>query len=402
MEVALPGEVVTYDFRDPQAAVPPNTEIPRPLRVVQWNIERGYQLDAVLAILHELDADILCLQEIDICNERSGGTNHARIIAERLKLNGGVVIEFQELRSPCRDSGQQGGGLHGNAVYSKYDMSFRAIDHAHQPYDWPADGMLLGEPRLGRRATLAATVHVPRRPPILAYSAHFECFSGITGRTGQLCDLLQDSRDSRDHGALHQLIFGDLNTFAHSLARVSPRYAHGWHRFRTLGMSEPEWWVKNILSWSLNDGPLNTRLNEEGMADSVRFPSGILAAAANPGWWDPFDPVRDITISNHWGWMTAKVDWAFVRQMRVVRHWMVNRDFAASDHRCLVLEVEHAHEEVVDEHLASYKRVARDLQMKRASRLWTWCSLAAAASLSWVAFKIAKYNTVARIPFSTT
>ncbi|KAJ2713746.1 hypothetical protein H4R19_002091 [Coemansia spiralis] len=396
MDSALPGQLVTYDFRD--GATPPadGAEIPRPLRVVQWNIERGYRLDAVLAVLEELDADILCLQEIDIGNERSGGQDHGRIIAERLKLNGGVAIEFQELRSPCRDAGQQGGGVHGNAVFSKFDMRLRVVDHAHQPYDWPRDGALLGEPRLGRRCVLAAEIAVPKRPAVLAYSAHFECFTGIAGRVGQLCDLLQDSR-AQAAALPHQLVFGDFNTFAHSLARLSPKYAQGWYRFRSLGMSEPEWWVHNILSWYASDGSVNQRLRNEAPSGAQAFSGAELRAAVNPGWWDPFDAVRDITISNHAGWMTAKADWAFVRQFRVVNHWMVNRDFAASDHRCLVLEVDHAHADVLDEHMQLTKRAAHDLARRRRSRLWTWCSLAAAAALSGVALRIAKASIGSRV-----
>ncbi|KAJ1836656.1 hypothetical protein LPJ63_000148 [Coemansia sp. RSA 2711] len=395
MDVALPGQIVTFDFRDSQAPAPSDQGIPRPLRVVQWNIERGYQLDAVIATLRDLDADILCLQELDIGNQRSGGGNHAEQIARRLRLNGAVAVEFQELRSPCRAPAQQGGGLHGNAIYSRYDMAFRAVGHA-PAYDWPRDGMRLGEPRLGARVTLAAEIRVPRRPAVLAYSAHFECFAGIAGRAAQLCDLLQDSSACVPE-LPHQLVFGDFNTFAHSLARLSPRYAHGWHRFRNLGMSEAEWWVENVLAWSVDDGPVNLRLAAEPLPDHLRPSREVLRAARNPGWWDPFDPVRDITISNHCGWMSAKADWAFVRQFRVVRHWMANRDFTASDHRCLVLEVEHAHADTVAEHMLATKRVARELQVKRASRLWTWCSLAAAAALSWAAFTVARRSSISRI-----
>ncbi|KAJ1725642.1 hypothetical protein LPJ53_000121 [Coemansia erecta] len=334
MELALPGQIIEYDCRPaaPGAAseiagATHTSTIPRPLRVVQWNIERGYQLDAVIETLERLDADILCLQEIDICNQRSGNTNHGQLIAERLGLNGGIAIEFQELASPCRTAAQQGGGLHGNAIYSKYDMRFRIVEHEHQPFNWPRDGSLLGEPRLGRRCTLVAEVAVPKGPPILAYSAHFECFTGITGRAGQLCDLLQDSRESVD-AFPHQIIFGDFNTFAHSLARLSPKYAHGWHRFRTLGMTEAEWWIKYMLSWYPEDGSINRRLEDEGLPPELRFSTKDLRAAVNPGWWEPFDAVKDITISNHAGLMTAKADWAFVRQMKVLKHWMENRSFA--------------------------------------------------------------------------
>ncbi|KAJ1720214.1 hypothetical protein LPJ61_006193 [Coemansia biformis] len=396
MDSALPGQLVTYDCRGECVPEVGGAEIPLPLRVVQWNIERGYKLEAVIAALEKLDADILCLQEIDIGNERSGGQDHGRIIAERLKLNGGVAIEFQELRSPCRDPGQQGGGVHGNAIFSRFDMRLRVIDHAHQPYDWARDGVLLGEPRIGRRCTLVAEIFVPKRPAVLAYSAHFECFTGIVGRVGQLCDLLQDSREQAA-SVPHQLVFGDLNTFAHSLARLSPKYAQGWFRFRSLGMSEPEWWVQNILSWYPPDGCVNQRLRDSSPTDAQRFPPELLRAAVNPGWWDPFDTVRDVTISNHAGWMTAKADWAFVRQFRVVRHWMANRDYAASDHRCLVLEVDYAHTDVLDEHMRLTKHTARDLDRRRRSRLWTWCTLAAATALSWAALRIARASTGSRV-----
>ncbi len=39
----------------------------------QWNIERGYKLDAVIAELRAIDADVIALQEIDIGCDRSGG-----------------------------------------------------------------------------------------------------------------------------------------------------------------------------------------------------------------------------------------------------------------------------------------------------------------------------------------
>ncbi|KAJ2851724.1 hypothetical protein IWW36_000869 [Coemansia brasiliensis] len=396
MVFALPGTVVTYDYRQPPSEPSIDTpEIPRPLRVLQWNIERGYQLDKVLKILKQVDADILCLQELDINNERSGKQNHVEIIAQQLQLNAACVIEFQELQSPCRTPAQQGGGLHGNAVFSKYQMEYRVIKH-YDAYDWPRDGMLLGEPRLGGRYTLAARVYVPGRPPLLAYSAHFECFTGIIGRTLQLCDLLEDST-RQVSSTPHQLVCGDFNTFAHSLARFSPRYAHGWYRFRTLGMSEPEWWIENILSWYKSDGPVNKQVGR-GLPGNLRFTRKATAALVNPGWWDPFDPVKDITISNHAGFMTAKADWLFVRQFRVVRHWMANCNFAASDHRCLVLDVEYAREDLVNEHMEMTKRLARDLKLKRTTKAWTWCSLAAAAFLSWAAYRFAKTNAISRVP----
>ncbi|KAJ2487201.1 hypothetical protein EV174_000682 [Coemansia sp. RSA 2320] len=93
-------------------------------------------------------------------------------------------------------------------------------------------------------------------------------------------------------------------------------------------MTEPEWWMKNILSWYPEDGCRNGRLDNEKLPDNIRFSEQILSSAVNPGWWDPFDAAKDATISSYGGMMTAKADWAFVRQFKVVKHWMTNRNFA--------------------------------------------------------------------------
>jgi hypothetical protein len=45
----------------------------RPLRVVQWNIERGMEFDAILSTLLKLQADVLLIQEVDNGCDRSQG-----------------------------------------------------------------------------------------------------------------------------------------------------------------------------------------------------------------------------------------------------------------------------------------------------------------------------------------
>ncbi len=52
---------------------------------MQWNIERGYKLDAVVAELRKINADILALQEVDIGCERSGSQDTGALL-------GGVVL----------------------------------------------------------------------------------------------------------------------------------------------------------------------------------------------------------------------------------------------------------------------------------------------------------------------
>lgn len=38
-------------------------------------------------------------------------------------MNYVFLSEFEELRSPVRDARSQGGGVHGNAILTKYDIS---------------------------------------------------------------------------------------------------------------------------------------------------------------------------------------------------------------------------------------------------------------------------------------
>ena len=48
------------------------------LPALQWNIERGYKLAAVIAELAACDADVIALQEVDIGCDRSGGEDTGR------------------------------------------------------------------------------------------------------------------------------------------------------------------------------------------------------------------------------------------------------------------------------------------------------------------------------------
>jgi endonuclease/exonuclease/phosphatase family metal-dependent hydrolase len=187
------------------------------------------------------------------------------------------VAEFEELHSPLRRPDTQGGGLHGQAILSKFPLvDARPLVHSHQPVDWDAEGCVNAtqhdthccvgcahshrvhrlryarrearrEPRRGKRVALAAVAVLP--PPlgrVLVYSLHLEVFTGITGRllqfagthhatTGGACcsachcflltrgtclaatDVLQDARAAGLPA--RQVIMGDLNTMAHRFVR---------------------------------------------------------------------------------------------------------------------------------------------------------------------------------------
>jgi hypothetical protein len=169
-------------------------------------------------------------------------------IAEALGLNYVFLCEFEELHSPLRDISSQGGGVHGNAILSKFDISDPAvIEHSAHPIDWenPRHPLAVKEPRHGRRLTLAATIHTPQGP-VLLYTAHLECFCGMLARMQQFSDILSHARQHATQ-VPHQAILGDLNTLANGVARLSPYYCNDQMRWWTLGWYEAEVWDQVIL-----------------------------------------------------------------------------------------------------------------------------------------------------------
>eukprot|EP00878_Enallax_costatus_P042842 GHUV01050338.1.p1 GENE.GHUV01050338.1~~GHUV01050338.1.p1 ORF type:complete len:229 (+),score=28.94 GHUV01050338.1:462-1148(+) len=137
-----PGDVIHVDYR-PKAAASPASHVdqddsqpptaasaPKPIKLLQWNIERGYQLKRIIQQLREIDADVISLQEVDIGCERSGSQDIGGLIAAALGLNYLFICEFEELRSELRDERSQGGGVHGNAILTKFDISsWSVIEH---------------------------------------------------------------------------------------------------------------------------------------------------------------------------------------------------------------------------------------------------------------------------------
>jgi hypothetical protein len=54
-------------------------------------------------------------------------------------MNYVFLCEFIEMRSRRRDARAQGGGVHGNAVLTRLDVSgAEGISHSHHPIDWNA------------------------------------------------------------------------------------------------------------------------------------------------------------------------------------------------------------------------------------------------------------------------
>ncbi|KAL4443466.1 hypothetical protein ABPG75_011203 [Micractinium tetrahymenae] len=318
MELTPPGQLFRADFRSGQQPENPSGTI----KLLQWNMERGYQLPGIIEELRRINADILSLQEVDVGCDRSGGADTGLEIAKALGLNYAFLCEFEELRSPLRDARSQGGGVHGNAILSKYDFTDVAVvRHRTHPVDWnnPAHPLARREPRRGERAVLRATVATPQGP-LVVYNAHLEVFCGLLARIAQLSDIFADARAMADAGFQHQTILGDMNTMAHGIARLSPNYCCDHMRFRSIGMDEAMVWHRHVLP----------------VLDTRYAPSGDS---------NPFDPRLTVTLDNPaYRWfglslMKGKLDWVLLRRLRAARQAVGNDGYQLSDHKWLAAEV---------------------------------------------------------------
>lgn len=330
-----PGDILHYDFRP----INKDTDCPRMLKAVQWNIERGYRLPQIISILAAHQADIICLQELDIGCDRTARYNVPEKVAEALGMKCVFVTEFAEHRSRRRSARTQGGGVHGNAILSRFDMDPFIIPHTYHPVNWSRDGSKINEPRHGERVILGANIHVPGYPtPIRAYSLHLEVFCGIYGRLRQFADVMEDAKRHMDECPL-QMIFGDLNTMAHGIARLSPLYCSDRLRLLSLGYSEAQWWQKNIFDQAFPH--TQTDLSPSSLAAHVphRLPLRTATSLLNPHFYDPFCVTADTTLHGYAGLFRGKLDWTLMRGMHVLEKGMDNHDLGASDHKLLYVVV---------------------------------------------------------------
>jgi endonuclease/exonuclease/phosphatase family metal-dependent hydrolase len=167
---------------------------PKSLRIVDWNINRGLELQGVIDFLGAANADILILQEVDLNARRTHRLNIAEEIARKLEMNYVFGREFEELVQGSNGSP----AYHGQATLSKWPISNpRLVRFSRQSHFWQPRWFLPKiEPfqeRLGGRIALVAQVNVAGSK-IVTYNVHLESRGNDTLRTSQLTEALSDAR----------------------------------------------------------------------------------------------------------------------------------------------------------------------------------------------------------------
>jgi len=140
------------------------------IRVVSWNIERGYRPKGLCRFLSALDADVYLLTELDRGNKRTRRVDLFRELEAALGIAGRFALEFEEKDSFWRQiirQGGPGGGTHGNAVFSRFPMAdYREVRlpvGARLKWDGSTLVPELFEPRSGSRVAQLFEANVQGR-----------------------------------------------------------------------------------------------------------------------------------------------------------------------------------------------------------------------------------------------
>jgi endonuclease/exonuclease/phosphatase family metal-dependent hydrolase len=198
-------DIVTGNFAPHRWVV----SAPKSLSIVDWNIERGQQLQGVTDFLGGVNADILILQEVDLNARRTHRLNIAETIARKLEMNYVFGREFQELVQGSKDSP----AYHGQATLSKWPISEpRLIRFSRQSHFWKPHWFLPKlEPfqeRLGGRIALVAQINVAGRK-LVTYNLHLESRGSDALRVSQLGEVLSDA--TCYNAECPVIVAGDLN-----------------------------------------------------------------------------------------------------------------------------------------------------------------------------------------------
>jgi endonuclease/exonuclease/phosphatase family metal-dependent hydrolase len=166
---------------------------PKSLRIVDWNIDRGQQLQGITDFLASANADILILQEVDVNARRTHRLNIAEEIARKLEMNYVFGREFEELVQGSKNSP----AYHGQATLSKWPiLNPRLIRFSKQSHFWQPHWFLPKiEPfqeRLGGRIALVAEINVAGRK-LVTYNLHLESRGTDALRISQLREVLSDA-----------------------------------------------------------------------------------------------------------------------------------------------------------------------------------------------------------------
>jgi endonuclease/exonuclease/phosphatase family metal-dependent hydrolase len=186
------------------------------LRLISWNIDRGYGFDGVLKLLQEKRPDLCLLQEVDLHAHRTKDRDVGRELAQSLGYNYSFGTEFQEM-----SQGEEGKPAYqGQATLSRWPiLKSRILRFQRQSSWWKPHSFIPNiaffQRRLGGRVALVTELSV-NGTRVVVYNLHLESRSGGAIQQAQLDEVLADLKTYPPDTAA--IIGGDLNSKYHPTA----------------------------------------------------------------------------------------------------------------------------------------------------------------------------------------
>ena len=244
---------------------------PDAVRIVSWNINRGQLLKEVIEFLAGTGADLVLLQEADLCARRTHYRNVAREIAKALEMNYVFGYEFEELTQ-----GQNGTpAYHGQATLSRLPLSHSRILRFHRQSSfwhprWFIPRATPFQRRLGGRMALISCIDLPEQK-LIVYNVHLESRGSDGLRRSQLAEVLDDV--SQHASDVQFVVAGDFNA---DLRREPANPAIGKTGFCSpfacvssfLTTAPSRFSGSRAIDWILTKGPLIA--SEPKLHESIR------------------------------------------------------------------------------------------------------------------------------------
>jgi len=166
--------------------------------LLNWNIDRGQNLEGIQAAIRAAKPDLCIFQEVDLGARRTGGKDIALELAQSFGMNYSFAPEFQELSQSIRNAP----AYHGQATLTVWPiLSTRILRFAHQSGFWkPRPLMMSSLPILQRReggriAQVSELDNGGRK--VVVYNLHLESRGSENGRLLQLNEVLATPSDLR-------------------------------------------------------------------------------------------------------------------------------------------------------------------------------------------------------------
>lgn len=254
----LASSTVPADFNAPRdlKLIPDSPSHLTNVRVVNWNIDHGSNLNTISEELEKQPADLCLLQEVDLNDTRSGNLDVAAELARRLHLNMSFGIEFEEL---SQEHGQP--AYIGQATLSRFAirrsrvLRFQRQSNFWQPHAWIPSSLPMMQRRLGSRIALVTDLDFNGKLMVV-YNAHLESRSMGLIQSAQLDEMLADLQSYP--AGTDAIIGGDLNSkyfpsgVLHKLEKLGFHSALGENIERThkIAMALDWIFIRGPFKWS--------------------------------------------------------------------------------------------------------------------------------------------------------